>query len=129
LRLQSVLPVLVFWLAACEASVGPAAVASIDVAPQNATVAVGGTQQYAATPRDASGNALTGRTVTWSLQTGGVANISSAGLLTAIAPGSAVVVATSENISGLAPLLIRPASGASGGQMAARPTTALQPNE
>src|SRR5439155_10611106 len=44
----------------------PASVASVTVTPSPVSLAVGSTQQLTATLKDASGNVLTGRTVTWS---------------------------------------------------------------
>src|SRR5437773_589908 len=41
-------------------------VASVDVTPPSASVQAGQTVQLTATPRDAGGNPLSGRTVTWS---------------------------------------------------------------
>src|SRR5439155_719967 len=59
--------------AASEGKSGTAAVtvssvpvASVAVSPTSASVSVGQTVQLAATPKDANGNPLTGRTVTWS---------------------------------------------------------------
>src|SRR5207244_1072971 len=44
----------------------PAAVASVDVTPPSASVQAGQTVQLTGTPRDAGGNPLSGRMVTWS---------------------------------------------------------------
>jgi uncharacterized protein YjdB len=73
----------------------PPPVASLDpLAP--VTLVVGDRQQLTATPRDASGNVLTGRTVTWSSSTPGVALVSGTGTVTAVAMGSATITAASE---------------------------------
>src|SRR5204862_4908429 len=40
-------------------------VATVDVSPSSATIQVGATVQLTATMKDANGNTLTGRTVTW----------------------------------------------------------------
>jgi uncharacterized protein YjdB len=79
-----------------------APVASVTVAPPSATLYVGATQQYTATPKDAAGNALTGRTVTWSSDNTGVATVNASGLVTAVAVGVAAITATSETKSGSA---------------------------
>ena len=76
--------------------VGATLVASVTVSPSNASLTVGQTQQLMATPKDASGNALTGRTVTWVSSAPSVATVSSSGLVTAVAVGSAVISAASE---------------------------------
>jgi hypothetical protein len=61
---------------------------------------VGATTQATATPLAAAGIVLTGRPVTWSSSNSAVASVSSAGLVTAVAAGSANIVATSGSVSG-----------------------------
>jgi uncharacterized protein YjdB len=75
-------------------------VASVTVAPTTASLTTGGTQQATATPRDAQGNALDGRTITWQSANTGVATVSPTGLITAVAPGNTSVTATSEGKTG-----------------------------
>lgn len=77
-------------------------VAQVTVTPGSSQLLVNGTQQLAAAPKDAQGNPLTGRAVTWSSSNTGVATVSGAGLVTAVAQGSAVITATSETIAGTA---------------------------
>lgn len=77
-------------------------VASVDVEPSSANLNVGDTKQLTATPKDANGNALTGRTVTWSSSNDGVASVSGSGLVTAKAQGSAVISARSGGQTGFA---------------------------
>ncbi|MBM3842946.1 MAG: hypothetical protein FJ397_06730 [Verrucomicrobia bacterium] len=84
----------------------PVPVATVTIAPTSATVTVGGTQQLTATTRDASGNVLTGRTVTWTSSNTGVATVSTTGLVTAVAAGSATISATSEGRSGTAAITV-----------------------
>src|SRR5439155_737007 len=71
------------------ATAGSALVASVSVAPGTASLPVGGTQQLAATLKDASGNVLTGRSIAWTSSNAAVATIGGSGLVTAIAAGSA----------------------------------------
>jgi uncharacterized protein YjdB len=52
-----------------------------------------------ATPRDAAGNALPGRTVTWSSSDQLVATVSSEGTVTGVGIGTATVTATSETVT------------------------------
>ena len=73
-----------------------APVASVTVDPTTVSLTTGGTQQITATPRDAQGNALADRAVTWESQNTAVATVSPAGLITAVAPGTTTVTATSE---------------------------------
>ncbi|HEX2091743.1 MAG TPA: Ig-like domain-containing protein [Longimicrobiaceae bacterium] len=75
----------------------PPAVASVTVSPDTALLAVGATRQLTAVTRDAAGNVLTGRAVTWSTTNAGVAGVNaSSGLVTAVASGTALVIADSE---------------------------------
>ncbi|HEY6060242.1 MAG TPA: Ig-like domain-containing protein, partial [Gemmatimonadales bacterium] len=83
-----------------------APVASVTVTPASASVLVGLSVQLTATPRDASGNALSGRTVTWASAAPGVATVDAAGLVTATAEGSATITATSEGQSGTATIAV-----------------------
>ncbi len=82
-------------------------VASVTVAPSEASVEVGNTAQFTATLRDADGGILTGREITWSLSSDAVATVSSTGLVTGVASGSATVTATSEGRSGTAALSVQ----------------------
>ena len=83
-----------------------APVASVSVAPATATVTTGGTQQLAATLKDASGSALTGRSVAWTSSNAAVATIGGSGLVTAIAAGSATITAASGGKSGTATITV-----------------------
>src|SRR5207245_1533488 len=59
-------------------------VGSVTVSPSAPTVTVGQTLQLSATTKDASGNTLTGRSVTWVTSNGAVATVSASGLVTAV---------------------------------------------
>jgi uncharacterized protein YjdB len=74
----------------------PVPVATVTVTVTSTTLTVGQTTQAAATARDASGNVLTGRVVTWSSLNPSVATVSSTGLVTAVAGGPATIRATVE---------------------------------
>jgi uncharacterized protein YjdB len=85
----------------------PAPVATVTVAPATASLVAGQTVQLAATLRDAAGNVLTGRTISWSSATPGVALVSSSGVVTAMAAGGPVTItATSEGRSGTAAVTV-----------------------
>ncbi len=86
----------------------PSPVASVSVAPPSATVPVGQSVQLTATPKDANGNALSGRAVTWSSSNTSVANVDGSGLVTAAAAGSATITATSEGQSGTSSITVTP---------------------
>jgi uncharacterized protein YjdB len=92
----------------------PAPVATVTVAPSLATLSTGNSLQLTATLRDASGNALTGRTVTWSTSNSSIATVSGAGLVTALAVGQVTVTATSEGKGSSATITVVSSSG--GGQ-------------
>lgn len=85
---------------------GPVPVATVNVSPPSATLSVGATQLLAATTRDASGNVLAGRTVTWSSSSAAIASVSSSGLVTAVAAGGATITATSEGQVGAAAITV-----------------------
>src|SRR6202008_2257310 len=73
----------------------------VTVNPSPVSLVVGGTQQLSAVLRDAAGNVLTGRTVTWSSSNTGVATVDGNGLVTAVAAGGPITItATSEGHSG-----------------------------
>jgi uncharacterized protein YjdB len=80
--------------------VPPEPVATVTVTPSPAPVWAGNTIQLMATLRDASGDVLLGRTVTWSSGNSSVATVSAAGLVTALAVGQATLTATSEGRTG-----------------------------
>ena len=82
-------------------------VASVAVALASSTLNTGQTTQATATTRDSSGNVLTGRAIAWTTNNSSVATVSGAGLVTAVASGSALIVATSEGKSGNAPLTVQ----------------------
>jgi hypothetical protein len=88
-------------------TVTPAPVASVAVAPASPSVMIGGTIQLTATTRDAGGNILTGRTITWSSGNSAVASVNATGLVTGVAAGGPVTVsATSEGITGTAAVTV-----------------------
>ena len=76
-------------------------VASVEVTPHEATILVGDSEQLATVTKDAGGNILTGRTVTWQSSNPSVASVDVSGLVTGISPGGPVTItATSEGQSG-----------------------------
>jgi uncharacterized protein YjdB len=69
-------------------------------------VTVGQTSQATAVTRDANGNTLTGRTVTWTSSNTSVATVNSSGLVTTLAAGSTTITGTSETKTGTATLTV-----------------------
>ena len=90
--------------AAISVSVVP--VASVSVSPAAPSVQVGQNVQLTATPRDAGGNALSGRVVTWATNNAAVATVNGSGLVTSAAAGSATITATSEGQNGTASISV-----------------------
>jgi uncharacterized protein YjdB len=95
-------------LTACggDSSTGTDDVASVTLDPTSASLEVGATRQFTATPRNAGGAALTGRVVTWSTSNGAVASVSSTGLVTALTVGTATITARSEGEEGTAGITV-----------------------
>ena len=75
----------------------PTPVATVALTPADDTVRVGETTQLTATTKDADGNTLSGRVVTWTSNNTAVATVSSTGLVTGVTDGPAIITATSEN--------------------------------
>jgi uncharacterized protein YjdB len=78
----------------------PPVVSTVAVDPAAPSIGVGATVALQATARDANGNVISGRTFTWSTSDGNVATVSSAGVVSGIAAGSATVTASVAGKSG-----------------------------
>ncbi len=81
-------------------------VASVGVSPASASVTTGLTVQLTATPKDANGNVLSGRTIAWASSAPSVATVSGSGLVSGVSAGSATITATSEGKSGTAGITV-----------------------
>jgi hypothetical protein len=76
------------------------AVAAVTLSSPSTTVAIGGTLQVTATTKDAQGNVLTGRPVHWEADSDGqVITVDQTGLVTGVAPGTATLSATAEDVT------------------------------
>jgi uncharacterized protein YjdB len=73
-----------------------APVATITISPTTASVASGSTTPFTATLKDANGNVLTGRVVTWASSAPTIATVSATGVATGLLVGSTNITATSE---------------------------------
>ena len=120
MRWQAIWVVLIGTAAACSggnsdagSTTGPppppppvasAPVASVTVQPAPATVLIGATLQLWATTKDAAGNVLSGRTVTWTSSDTTVARVSAGGLVTGVAAGPATITTASEGNQATTPL-------------------------
>ncbi len=83
----------------------PATLATVTVSLSQSSILIGGSAQATAVAKDAQGNVITGRTVTWS---GGglLAQVSSSGVVTALLAGIVPVTATIDGKTGSASLTI-----------------------
>ena len=87
-----------------------APVSAVVISPRSASLLIGAVQQLSATSLDAAGNTLTRRAVVWTSSNSAVASVSSQGLLTAIAAGSATITATVEGQTSTMPATVTIAS-------------------
>ncbi|PYP46446.1 MAG: hypothetical protein DMD42_04275 [Gemmatimonadetes bacterium] len=87
-------------------TVVPAAVASVKVTPAVVSLLVGAAVQLSATTADSAGNLLAGRSISWSSSDATVASVSTSGLVTSVAQGSASITATSEGQSTAVPVTV-----------------------
>jgi len=86
--------------------VSPRPVATVVVTPTTNALIVGQTAALIATAKDASGNVIDGRAVQWMTSNTSIATISAAGVVTAVADGTATVSATVEGKTGQAAIAV-----------------------
>ena len=86
--------------------VGTIPVQGVIVTPTDDTLAVGERVQLVAEARSSSGELVANRTYIWSSSNDAVASVSNAGLVTAYAPGSVVIAANTNNVVGVARILV-----------------------
>jgi alpha-tubulin suppressor-like RCC1 family protein len=84
----------------------PAVVKSVDLTPATASLAIGETKTLAATPRDANGAAIGGRTVSWTSSAASIAKVDANGVVSGVAAGTATITATSDGVSGTAAITV-----------------------
>lgn len=77
----------------------PRSIASLTISPASASLEVGKSQQFSAIARDAEGDPITGRTVSWSSANPNVLSVSSTGLAQALAPGAARINASVDGVT------------------------------
>ena len=78
----------------------PAPVAEVVLTVPTQSLTVGQSIQSSVTLKDAQGNTLTGRTITYSTGNSSIVTVSASGVITAKGPGSTIVRATSGGVSG-----------------------------
>jgi len=97
------------WQSCNNESTGPgaSAVASVAVTPAAVTIGPSDTLRLVAVAKDAAGNTLTGRTITWSTSASTRATVSASGLVTGVAEGSATITATAEGKTGQSTVTVK----------------------
>ena len=88
--------------------------ASVAVTAPVTTLAIGQTTQATAVPKDSKGTPLTGRTVTWSSSSPGIATVSATGLITAVSAGTVAIKATVDGVVGTLGITVSASTGTSG---------------
>ena len=78
----------------------PPAVARVTVEAASTTIAVGGSVQLQAVVRDADGNPLDDRTVTWASANMAIATVSASGMVTGVSAGEAPINASVDTVTG-----------------------------
>lgn len=102
-------------------------VASVTVSPAQASVDTGKTVQLTAAPKDANGNALAGRVITWASSNPVVATVSGTGLVRGVSAGSATITATSEGRSGTSVVTVKVSAPAPVASVTVTPAAASLP--
>ncbi|HEU5050920.1 MAG TPA: Ig-like domain-containing protein, partial [Gemmatimonadales bacterium] len=103
--------------AACE-SAGPSGdELTITVTGEASLIAIGGTVQLTATARDGEGAVVQGLTFEWNTSNPAVATVSSSGLVTGAAGGTALITAGWRGSAGTKSISVIPAAGAGVGSV------------
>ena len=84
-------------------------VAAVSIGGEVATLTVGGTLQLTAAVTGADGSALAGHAVSWRSTNPAAADVAPTGLVTAVAPGTALVIASASGRADTASLSVLPA--------------------
>lgn len=82
-------------------------VQTVSVTPSVDTLAIGTQRQHTAVLRDESGAVLTGRVLAWSSNNVAVATVSSSGVVSALAPGSVTITASSGGRIGTSTVVVQ----------------------
>jgi serine/threonine protein kinase len=86
-------------------------IAVLTITPARVTVSVGDAVQLRATPKTRGGQTLPGRPVSWASTNPDVALVSETGLVTAMAPGTVTITASSADTSSTASITVTAAPG------------------
>jgi hypothetical protein len=96
----------------------------IGVTPAADTMTVGGTVFFVPRVMNAVGDTLPNQIVTWSTSDPDIATVDPQGIVTAVAPGTAVITATQGSLTGSASMVVCPAIGVGGVYVASMPAGA-----
>jgi hypothetical protein len=98
---------LLWWGWACtDTVVAVVEVVRVTVEPASASLVPGESRQLQATPRDAQGNVLQGRSVQWSSSDPATVSVTPDGRVTALATGSATIRASSGDVQGTSEITV-----------------------
>lgn len=102
-------------LTACSGDAGPGiapeVVARVDVSAPATTLAPQQSVQFAAVAKSASGTTIGTVTPVWSSNANAVATVNASGIVTGVAPGSAIIRATAGGVSGSVPVTVTSGAG------------------
>ena len=107
------------------------AVSSVSITPPSTTLTPGSTAQLTATPRDSAGTALAGpalggRITTWTSLNTAAATVSTSGLVTAVAQGTATIQATIGGTNGTSSVTVTAAPSAAQLAVTTQPSATAQ---
>ncbi|HEX2208503.1 MAG TPA: Ig-like domain-containing protein [Longimicrobium sp.] len=91
----------------------------VQVTPSADTLTQGGTIPLSHTVRAAVGDVTADQSVTWGTSDAAVATVNASGLVTAVAPGTAIITATQGSVSGSATIAVCPAMAVGGAYLVA----------
>jgi hypothetical protein len=112
-------PLVALAIAACGDSTSNSSVevATLDLSPTTMSLTIGERATITATPKAASGQLLTARTVTFTSNASNIAAVDGAGVVTGMSAGTAIITATAGGISNAVTVTVAPrarlAAGAS----------------
>ena len=99
--------------AQAQVTVTPVPIATVAITSNPGAVVVGRSATLAAVAKDAQGNVLVGRAITWSSASTDVATVTSGGVVTGVSLGSALITASAEGKSADASVTVVPVPVAS----------------
>ncbi|MCC6241464.1 MAG: Ig-like domain-containing protein, partial [Gemmatimonadaceae bacterium] len=89
-----------------QVTVTPEVATTVTVSPSTTTLRITNTRQFTATPKNAAGVAITGKTIRWSSSNSSIASVDQTGLVTALTPGTVIIAADADGVIGNASLTI-----------------------